>query len=78
MKTIFTTILLCFATLAMAQTKSLIVEEGGTGAYKAIMKEEAPFSFRKTWHLSARRTCCLCSYGATEHVPTLLGNISSS
>ena len=41
MKTIFTTILLCVATLAMAQTKSLIVEEGGTGAYKAIMKEEA-------------------------------------
>ena len=39
-KTIFTTVLLCIATWVMAQTKSLIVEEGGTGTYKAIMKEE--------------------------------------
>ncbi len=40
-KSILTTAILALATLAMAQPqKSLIVEDGGTGIYKAIMKEE--------------------------------------
>jgi dienelactone hydrolase len=43
-KTILTVIALCMAVVAGAQTasvKSRVVEDGGTGAYKAIMKEEA-------------------------------------
>ena len=43
-KTLLTTVMLCLALGASAQTESAkqrVVEDGGTGPYKAIMKEEA-------------------------------------
>lgn len=39
-KQLFTVLMLCTSLVATAQPKEKIVEDGGTGAYKALMKEE--------------------------------------
>ena len=38
-KTVLSILMLCVSTMVMAQPKSRILEDGGTGAYKAVMTE---------------------------------------
>ena len=58
-----------------AQPRSRIVEEGGTGAYKAVMKEVAtlPAHSRR----SVRNTRFPYWYGATVPVATLHGSTTN-
>ena len=75
----------CFMMIdtASSQSKELIVEEGGTGRYKSIMKEEASLpahtvSYHRTCRPSMPLTPSPFWYGAMVPVLTRHGNTSSS